>query len=149
MRVVIISGFFNPLHCGHIDYIRAAVSIGEKLIVIVNNDEQVKLKGAVPFMNEEDRQKIVSNIKGVDHAVIAIDEDETVCQSVRKEYYKYHNDYFFSSMVFANGGDRKEGGVPEDVLEDELCIKMIYNVGGDKAQSSSDLIKKSGNFNKK
>jgi|TARA_R110002020_G_scaffold258651_2_gene472443 cytidyltransferase-like protein len=149
MRVVVISGFFNPLHCGHVDYIKAATSHGDKLIVIVNSDEQVKLKGTIPFMNEEDRRKIVSNIKGVDSAVISIDKDGTVCESIRQQYYKHHNDYFFISMVFANGGDRKEDCVPEDLLEDELGIRMIYNVGGDKIQSSSDLIKKSGNFHKK
>jgi cytidyltransferase-like protein len=140
MRVVVISGFFNPIHCGHIDYIRAAASIGDKLVVIVNNDKQVRLKGTVPFMSEEDRLKIVSNIKGVDSAVIAVDEDGTVCESVRVEYYKHHNDYFFTIMFFANGGDRKDGGIPEDILKDELGIGMIYNVGGEKTESSSGLI---------
>ena len=140
MRVVVISGFFNPIHCGHIDYIRASASLGDKLVVIVNNDKQVRLKGTVPFMSEEDRLKIVSNIKGVDSAVISVDEDGTVCQSVREEYYKHYNDYFFTSMVFANGGDRKEGGIPESVLEEEIGVSMIYNVGGEKTESSSDLI---------
>lgn len=140
MRVVVISGFFNPIHCGHIDYIRAAASLGDKLVVIVNNDKQVRLKGTVPFMSEEDRLKIVSNIKGVDSAVISVDKDGTVCQSVREEYYKHYNDYFFTSMVFANGGDRKEGGIPESVLEEEIGVSMIYNVGGEKTESSSDLI---------
>ena len=140
MRVVVISGFFNPIHCGHIDYIRAAASLGDKLIVIVNNDEQVRLKGTIPFMSEEDRLKIVSNIKGVDSAVISVDEDGTVCESVRVEHHKHYNDYFFTSMVFANGGDRKEGGIPEDILKDELGIGMIYNVGGEKTESSSGLI---------
>ncbi|MAH50780.1 cytidyltransferase [Candidatus Pacearchaeota archaeon] len=140
MRVVVISGFFNPIHCGHIDYIRAAASLGDKLIVIVNNDKQVRLKGTVPFMSEEDRLKIVSNIKGVDSAVISVDKDGTVCESVRVEYYKHYTDYFFTSMVFANGGDRKEGGIPEDILKDELGIGMIYNVGGEKTESSSGLI---------
>lgn len=140
MRVVVISGFFNPIHCGHIDYIRAAASLGDKLVVIVNNDEQVRLKGTVPFMSEEDRLKIVSNIKGVNSAVISVDKDGTVCESVRAEYYRHYNDYFFTSMAFANGGDRKEGGIPEDILKDELGIGMIYNVGGEKTESSSDLI---------
>lgn len=140
MRVVVISGFFNPIHCGHIDYIRAAASLGDKLVVIVNNDKQVRLKGTVPFMSEEDRLKIVSNIKGVDSAVISVDKDGTVCQSVREEYYKHYNDYFFTSMVFANGGDRKEGGIPESVLEKEIGVSMVYNVGGEKTESSSDLI---------
>jgi|TARA_R100001377_G_scaffold40988_2_gene22988 cytidyltransferase-like protein len=140
MRVVVISGFFNPIHCGHIDYIRAAASLGDKLVVIVNNDEQVRLKGTVPFMSEEDRLKIVSNIKGVNSAVISVDKDGTVCESVRAEYHRHYNDYFFTSMVFANGGDRKEGGIPESVLEEEIGVGMIYNVGGEKTESSSDLI---------
>ena len=140
MRVVVISGYFNPIHTGHLDYIKAASKLGDKLVVIVNNDEQVKLKGSVPFQDEEERKKIVSNIKGVDHAVISIDKDATVCESIRQEYYNYYNDYFFDSMIFCNGGDRKEGGVPEDILEEQFGIQMVYNVGGDKTQSSSSLI---------
>ena len=140
MKVVVISGYFNPIHTGHLDYIKAASKLGDKLVVIVNNDEQVKLKGSVPFQDEEERKKIVSNIKGVDHAVISIDKDATVCESIRQEYYNYYNDYFFDSMIFCNGGDRKEGGVPEDILEEQFGIQMVYNVGGDKTQSSSSLI---------
>ena len=140
MKIVIISGYFNQIHSGHVDYIQSAKKLGDKLIVIVNNDKQVILKGSVPFQDEEERKKIVSNIKGVDHAVISIDKDATVCESLRQEYYNYCNDYFFDSMIFCNGGDRKEGGVPEDILEEQFGIQMVYNVGGDKTQSSSSLI---------
>ena len=140
MRVVVISGFFNPLHIGHIDYISAARNLGDCLIVIVNSDDQVKIKGSVPFMNQDDRLRIIRNIKGVDRAVIAIDEDGSVCKTIREEFKRLQNDPFFEEMVFANGGDRKEGGVPEDVLEEELGVRMIYNAGGDKVQSSSNLV---------
>ena len=140
-RVVVISGFFNPLHCGHLDYIQSARLLGNRLTVIVNSDLQVELKGSKPFMNEDERLKIVQNIKGVDTAVLSIDKDGSVCESVRAEYYKFQNDVFFDSMIFANGGDRKEGGVPEDILEEELGIRMAYNVGGEKTQSSSGLLK--------
>ena len=140
-RVVVISGFFNPLHCGHLDYIQSARLLGNRLTVIVNSDLQVELKGSKPFMNENERLKIVQNIKGVDTAVLSIDKDGSVCESVRAEYYKFQNDVFFDSMIFANGGDRKEGGVPEDILEEELGIRMAYNVGGEKTQSSSGLLK--------
>ena len=149
MRVVVISGFFNPLHIGHIDYISAARNLGDFLIVIVNSDDQVKIKGSVPFMNQDDRLRIIRNIKGVDRAVIAIDEDGSVCKTIREEFKRLQNDPFFEEMVFANGGDRKEGGVPEDVLEEELGVRMIYNAGGDKVQSSSNLIKKAEVFSKK
>tara|TARA_Y100001938_G_scaffold28644_1_gene38564 strand:+ start:201 stop:650 length:450 start_codon:yes stop_codon:yes gene_type:complete len=149
MRVVVISGFFNPLHIGHIDYISAARNLGDFLIVIVNSDKQVEIKGSVPFMNQDDRLRIIRNIKGVDRAVIAIDEDGSVCQTIREEFKRLQNDPFFEEMVFANGGDRKEGGVPEDVLEEELGVRMIYNAGGDKVQSSSNLIKKAEVFSEK
>ena len=149
MRVVVISGFFNPLHIGHIDYISSARNLGDFLIVIVNSDDQVKIKGSVPFMNQDDRLRIIRNIKGVDRSVISIDEDGSVCQTIREEFKRLQNDPFFEDMIFANGGDRKEGGVPEDILENELGIRMIYNVGGEKVQSSSELIKKSEFFSKK
>jgi len=140
-RIVVISGFFNPIHSGHLDYIQSARLLGNRLIVIVNNDLQVELKGSKSFMNEEERLRIVQNIKGVDKAVISIDKDESVCQSLRSEYYKLQDNVFFDSMIFANGGDRKEGGVPEDILENELGIRMAYNIGGEKTQSSSELLK--------
>tara|TARA_R110002051_G_scaffold275469_1_gene336445 strand:- start:59 stop:502 length:444 start_codon:yes stop_codon:yes gene_type:complete len=141
MRVIVISGYFNPIHSGHIDYIKEASKLGDKLIVIVNNDIQVNIKGSTPFQNQEERQKIVSNIKGVDSAIISIDEDSTVCETIRAEYHSFDMyDYFFTGMSFCNGGDRKEGGVPEDILTEELGIQMIYNVGGEKTQSSKQLI---------
>ena len=149
MRVVVISGFFNPLHIGHIDYISSARNLGDFLIVIVNSDDQVKIKGSVPFMNQDDRLRIIRNIKGVDRSVISIDEDGSVCQTIREEFKRLQNDPFFEDMIFANGGDRKEGGVPEDILENELGVRMVYNIGGEKVQSSSELIKKADIFSKK
>tara|TARA_B100000519_G_scaffold130376_1_gene112599 strand:- start:1019 stop:1468 length:450 start_codon:yes stop_codon:yes gene_type:complete len=149
MRVVVISGFFNPLHIGHIDYISSARNLGDFLIVIVNSDDQVKIKGSVPFMSQDDRLRIIRNINGVDRSVIAIDKDESVCQTIREEFNRLQNDPFFEDMIFANGGDRKEGKVPEDILENELGIRMVYNIGGEKVQSSSELIKKIDIFSKK
>ena len=149
MRVIVISGFFNPLHIGHIDYISSARNLGDFLIVIVNSDDQVKIKGSVPFMSQDDRLRIIRNINGVDRSVIAIDKDESVCQTIREEFNRLQNDPFFEDMIFANGGDRKEGKVPEDILENELGIRMVYNIGGEKVQSSSELIKKIDIFSKK
>ena len=141
MRVIVLSGYFNPIHSGHIDYIKSAKQRGDVLVVIVNNDNQVELKGSVPFQNENERFKIVNNIKGVDRTVLSIDEDSTVCESLRMVYKTYEDDPFFHQMFFCNGGDRKEGGVPEDILTEELGINMLYNIGGEKVQSSSELIK--------
>ena len=97
-------------------------------------------------MNEDDRLNIITNIKGVDRAVLAIDKDSSVCQTIREEFKRLQNDPFFEEMIFANGGDRKQGGVPEDILEEELGVRMFYNTGGDKVQSSSELIKKTEFF---
>ena len=72
MKYVVISGYFNPIHCGHLDYIESAKKLGDFLIVFVNNDNQVELKGSVPFMNEEERSRIVSKIKDVDYAYCII-----------------------------------------------------------------------------
>ncbi len=105
------------------------------------DDNQVELKGSTPFQNENERFKIVNNIKGVDRTVLSIDEDATVCESLRMIYKTYEDDPFFHQMFFCNGGDRKEGGVPEDILTEELGIEMLYNIGGEKVQSSSELIK--------
>ena len=133
-RVIIVSGYFNPLHSGHLDYIDAAKEKGDYLIVIVNNDNQVEMKGSVQFMCEEERLRIVSSIKGVNKAVL----------SIRQEYYKLQDDPFVQSVSFGNGGDRKEGGIAEYLLEEEINIRMLHNLGGGKTQSSSDLIQKVG-----
>ena len=140
MRVVLISGYFNPLHTGHLDYIKAASELGDKLVVIVNNDKQVELKGSIPFMTEEDRMRIVSAIKGVDRTVLSIDKDESVVNTLKSIYNEYAIDYFFDSMTFANGGDRTKGNSPEEKYCIWRKISTAYNVGGEKTQSSSKLI---------
>ncbi len=143
MRVVLISGYFNPLHTGHLDYIKAASELGDKLVVIVNNDKQVELKGSKPFMNEFDRMRIVSAVKGVDKAVLSIDEGGSVIETLKAIYNEYAVDYFFDSMTFCNGGDRTKGNSPEEQYCEWRGIKTVYNVGGGKTQSSSSLLKES------
>lgn len=137
MRVVVISGYFNPLHTGHLDYIREASRLGNKLVVIVNNDKQVELKGSKPFMNQWERMRIVGAIKGVDKVTLSIDEGESVVKTLRSIYDEYAIDYFFDSMIFANGGDRKKNNSPEEEFCAWRTIKTVYNVGGKKTQSST------------
>jgi cytidyltransferase-like protein len=132
-KVVCVSGYFNPLHIGHISLFKKAKELGDYLVVIVNSDEQVKLKGSVPFMREEERADIISNLRVVDEVMISIDTDKSVCRSLEK----------VSPDIFANGGDRKN---ENDILEKEVCdrlnIQMVFGVGGnEKQQASSELIK--------
>jgi len=140
MKVVVISGYFNPIHTGHLDYIKAASALGDKLVVIVNNDKQVELKGSKPFMNEFDRMRIVSAIKGVHKTTLSIDKNESVIETLKSIYNEYAVDYFFDSMTFCNGGDRTRGNSPEEEYCEWRGIQTAYNVGGGKTQSSSAIL---------
>ena len=143
MRVVVISGYFNPLHTGHLDYIKGASELGDRLVVIVNNDEQVELKGSVPFMKEADRMRIVGAIKDVDRVVLSIDTDSSVVQTISSLYNEYAVDWDFDTMTFGNGGDRGKKNSPEEAYCKWRKIKTVYSVGGKKTQSSSRLLKDS------
>jgi len=138
-KTVIISGHFNPAHIGHIHYIQGASMLGGNLLAIVNNDIQVKIKGSQPFMNERERCYIISNIKGVFAAFLSIDKDITVCETIRKIHSTNPNNEY----IFANGGNRKLGNIPEEGVCKELGIKMVFGVGGEKTQSSSWLLNQS------
>ena len=129
---VMVSGGFDPIHAGHIRYIRAAAEHGD-VIVIANSDEWLFRKKGFVFMDFNARAEILQSIKGVTMVDSVDDADGTVCEAIRRHKPTY----------FANGGDRKEGGVPEDSLEHELGIRMLYNVGGEKTQSSSTLLYRS------
>jgi len=137
-NIVIISGYFNPLHIGHLDYIEAAKELGEELWVIVNSDEQVEIKGSVPFQKETERHRIVSAISGVDVVLLASDRDHSVTETLRNIIYILPDD---CTITFANGGDRKSGNTPEEDFCCENGIKTVYNVGGGKIQSSRNLLK--------
>lgn len=130
--VVAVSGYFNPLHVGHLEMIEKAKKLGDKLVVIVNNDGQVKLKGSVPFMHQQDRLKIVSALRDVDQVFLSIDKDKTVCRSLAK----------LKPNIFANGGDRKSiGDVPEYPICQKLGIDMVDGLGK-KIRASSEMIAK-------
>lgn len=132
--VVAVSGYFNPLHVGHVRYLKEAKKLGTKLIVIINSDKQSKLKGSFLFMSEKERAEIVSSLRFVDGVVLSIDKDKTVCKTLE----------LIKPDIFAKGGDRTLDNIPE--TEREVCqkfgIKIIFNVGGGKIQSSSWLISK-------
>ena len=135
---VIVSGYFNPIHKGHLEYFNNAKSLADELFVIVNNDYQRALKGSKEFQNEEERMIIVSNIKAVDHAILSVDEDRTVCATLRKISAEYGDEF---ELAFANGGDQNNDTIPERPVCDEVGIALIDGLG-DKIQSSSWLLKK-------
>ena len=128
MKVIAISGYFDPIHVGHLEYINMAKKLGDKLVVIVNNNYQCELKKGKPFMDEKDRVIIVSNLKNVDEVFLSVDKDKTVCASLEK----------IKPDIFANGGDRKNYEIPESVICKKYDIKIIDGLG-DKIRSSSDL----------
>lgn len=139
MITVAVSGGFDPIHIGHVEMIEEAKALGDKLIVIVNNDNWLKLKKGFAFMPESERLAIVKALRAVDEVMLTEHTAEDTDMSVCRELEKLKPD------IFANGGDRKPDGVP--VPEVELCerlgIKMVYNVGkSGKIQSSSELVKK-------
>ena len=128
MKVVATSGYFDPLHVGHLECLEMAKELGDRLIVIVNSDLQAKLKKGESFMKEEDRMKIVSALKCVDHVFLSIDKDKSQCESLRH----------INPDIFAKGGDRTSGEIPESKVCRELGIEIIDGLG-EKIRSSSDL----------
>ncbi len=127
---VLISGYFDPIHIGHIDFIRRAKNLGDYLIVIVNTDAQAIMKKGKSFMPEGERVEIMKALRYVDEVILSIDKDRTVCKTVE----------MIKPDIFANGGDRIDGTIPEEWVCDRLGIKIINNLG-EKIQSSSNLTK--------
>ncbi|MDB4015036.1 adenylyltransferase/cytidyltransferase family protein [Flavobacteriaceae bacterium] len=135
---VIVSGYFNPIHKGHIEYLINAKALSDELFVIVNNDQQRAMKGSEEFQQEAERVFIVSNIKSVDHCILSIDQDITVCKTIRKIALDFGEKY---ELSFANGGDQNNNSIPERPICDQLGISLVDGLG-DKIQSSSWLLKK-------
>tara|TARA_B100002019_G_C20969661_1_gene450451 strand:+ start:245 stop:652 length:408 start_codon:yes stop_codon:yes gene_type:complete len=128
MKTVAISGYFDPIHVGHLEYITEARKLGDKLIVIVNNNHQCVLKKGKPFMDEKDRVIITSSLKDVDEVFLSVDHDKTVCKSLE----------LLKPDIFANGGDRKNYEIPESAICKKYNIQIIDGLG-EKIRSSSDL----------
>ena len=125
---VAVSGYFDPIHVGHLEYLRMAKELGDSLVVIVNNNYQCKLKKGKHFMDENDRIEIVKALSFVDEVFLSIDQDRTVCKSLEK----------VKPDIFANGGDRATSEVPETPICKKFNIKMIDGLG-EKIRSSSSL----------
>lgn len=134
MKIIAVSGYFDPIHVGHIEYLKLskelADKIGGKVVAILNNDKQAKLKKGKPFMSLEERKAILEAIKYIDEVFVSIDEDESVCKSLEA----------VKPDIFAKGGDRFSYEIPEAKVCERLGIQIVDSLGK-KIQSSSALIK--------
>jgi cytidyltransferase-like protein len=138
LQAIIVSGYFNPIHKGHIEYFQNAKTNGDKLFVIVNSDLQRALKGSKEFQDEIERVIIVSSLQVVDKCFLSIDKDRTVVETIRQIHKDYSDEY---DLAFANGGDQNNDTIPEKPVCEELGIKLIDGLGN-KIQSSSWLLNK-------
>ena len=137
--IVVTSGYFNPVHIGHVVLLKAAKDIGDHLVVVVNNDKQQMIKKGKIITKEDERLKVVEAMKYVDEAVISIDEDKTQCKTLEMLTEKFKGD----KLIFANGGDRdSEKAIPETEICKKNNIEMIFGVGGNKKLNSSSNINK-------
>ncbi len=136
-KAIIVSGYFNPIHKGHIEYFQNARANGDKLFVIVNSDFQRALKCSKEFQDENERLYIVESLRLVDKSFLSIDKDRTVIESIKMIFNQFGNDFH---LAFANGGDQNNDTIPERPICQELGIELIDGLGG-KIQSSSWLLK--------
>jgi len=135
-KAIIVSGYFNPIHKGHIEYFQNAKENGDKLFVIVNSDLQRALKGSKEFQDENERVFIVENLRLVDKCFLSIDKDITVVESIKMIFNQFGKEY---KLAFANGGEQNNDTIPERPICIELGIELIDGLGV-KIQSSSWLL---------
>ena len=132
MKLSVVSGGFDPLHIGHLELLERSAAIADKLFVIVNTDQFLANKKGKPFMPLRERMMIVQALKPVNLTIKSIDEDHTVCASLKFVNEMYRNK--FDKIMFCNGGDRTDGtNTPEHKLCEELGIERVYGLG-DKVQ---------------
>ena len=117
-KAIIVSGYFNPIHKGHLEYFNNAKAVADKLFVIVNNDHQRALKHSKEFQDENERMIIVSNIKAVDKAILSIDTDRTVCATIKMIADKFE-------LGFANGRDQNNDTIPEKPICEQMNVFLI------------------------
>jgi len=138
MNIIVASGYFNPIHKGHIEYLNNSKENGDELFVIVNSDIQRELKGSKEFQEQSERCFIVDSIKSVDRVILSIDSDRTVCKTLEYIHDMYGDG---NKIYFTNGGDQDNQSIPEVSVCKRLGIGLIDGLGN-KIQSSSWLLNK-------
>ena len=138
MVTVAVSGYFVYPHVGHIRLFESAKKLGDKLVVIVNNDKQQTMKYGKVIVPEENRMEVVKALRAVDEVVLSVDDDRTICKTLE----------LIKPDIFANGGDRHQGEIPESVVCKKYGIKMADDVGGGKADATSRIRKELESTNK-
>ena len=129
MKRIIVSGYFNPLHGGHLDMLEEARTLGDYLIVVVNNDHQQHLKKGKIILEEANRVRLMSALRAVDEVILSVDDDPSQNKTLREIAVKYQDD----KLVFANGGDRDgHRAIPETELCNQLGIELVFGVGSGK-----------------
>ena len=131
-KLVMVSGGFDPIHIGHLRMFQEAKALGDELIVVLNCDAWLLRKKGKKFMSSEDRAEIIKGFSCVDHVYVLESDRKDVSEALE----------LFKPAIFANGGDRRsEKDIPEVIACEKLGIQMVFNVGGEKIRSSSDLLK--------
>ena len=132
-KIVLVTGGFDPIHSGHIEYLKSAKKLGDILIVGVNSDDWLTRKKGRPFMPITERTTLIENLKMVNHVILFNDNDNTAIEAIKNVKALYPHDI----VVFANGGDRTKENIPEMVFED---VEFVFGVGGENKANSSSWI---------
>jgi D-beta-D-heptose 7-phosphate kinase/D-beta-D-heptose 1-phosphate adenosyltransferase len=133
MKIVIVTGGFDPIHSGHISYLNHADHLGDHVVVGLNSDAWLTRKKGRPFMTWRERMTVLGNLHMVGEVIEFDDSDGTACDAIRKVKEKYPKD----EIIFANGGDRTPENIPEQVFDD---VEFVFGVGGDNKANSSSWI---------
>ena len=132
-KIVLVTGGFDPIHSGHVEYLKSAKKLGNTLIVGVNSDDWLIRKKGRPFMPITERVTLIENLKMVDHVILFNDTDNTAIEAIKNVKALYPHEI----VVFANGGDRTKENIPEMVVED---VEFVFGVGGENKKNSSSWI---------
>lgn len=135
MKIVLVTGGFDPVHSGHVSYLKAAKELGDNLVVGLNSDDWLARKKGQPFMPFDERLTIVGNLDPVDWVINFDDVDNTAKYAI----YAVREKFPDATIIFANGGDRTHDNIPEMDVEDDN-IEFVFGVGGNDKKNSSSWI---------